>query len=174
MVRAQNLRGSRNGDRKQSVLAHNRAGSFRKIRNDHIGYPQIVDTDCSCRDIDDRIHRPDFMKMNTLDRFSVYFAFRLSHNTEDFKRKRQRPFAQITGSEDPLNICQIAAVMVTVPMVVMIMIMASVLMLVMIMVIMSIMAVIMAAVIKMGMILMIVLMAVTPMMIMIRLRSIPR
>jgi hypothetical protein len=116
------------------------------------------------------------MKMNTLDRFSVYFAFRLSHNPEDFKRKRQRPPGQITGSEDPLNICQIAAVMVmvTVPMVVMIMIMASVLMLVMIMVIMAIMAVTMAAVIKMGMILMIVLMAVTPMMIMIRLRSIPR
>ena len=47
----------------EAMLAVYRPHTFRQVRNNHIGDPQIIDTYRSRRNIQDRVHRPDFMKI---------------------------------------------------------------------------------------------------------------
>ena len=62
-------RGNRN--RQQPVLAVYRTRTLRQVRDDHICDTKVIDTYRSCRNVQDRIHRSDFMKMNMIDRFAM-------------------------------------------------------------------------------------------------------
>ena len=57
-------------------------GTFRKIRDDHICNPKIIDTHGSCGDVQDRIDSADLMKMYLFDRFSMHLRLSFGNDPE--------------------------------------------------------------------------------------------
>ena len=75
------------GDRADAMCNPHAAAPCRYgTGDDPIGLEQ-VEPDCHADDIDDRIDRADFVKMDAVDRHAMHAGFGLGHRAEDFQRE---------------------------------------------------------------------------------------
>ena len=114
LVPAQDRSRSRNRYGKKTMLAVYSSCTFRKVRDDHIRDPQIVDAESCSRYVQDGIHRADFMEMNPVDRLSMDLRLRLRNDPEDPERDRKRILTQRARAQDRLDVRQVPPMMMVV------------------------------------------------------------
>ena len=94
------------------MRALNPTRAFDDRRSEHARFAEQLERDARPDDIDDRIHRADFVKVNFLRRVTVDFSFRDSDAVEDGDGFLFHPGGQGAGGDELFDVGERAAVFV--------------------------------------------------------------
>lgn len=100
--------------RQNAVGAAHRSPAFEKRRDNHIPDPEVIQTDRRRHDVDNGIHRADFVEVHLVFGLVVGFGLRLGDDVEDAKRQDPGTSRQLAGFDDAGDLQQAAVLVMAV------------------------------------------------------------